>query len=63
MTANLEGVRHAQSYFLVVPGSTLRSRLFSMFWTRMTPLGDKLAVISRYEGGHEFEGHRLGRDD
>lgn len=51
LTDNLENGPHLQSYFLVVPGETLRSRLFRRFWAGLTPLANKWSVIHRYEGG------------
>ena len=51
LTDNLENGLHLQSYFLVVPGETLRSALFRRFWTAMTPLAHKWSAIHRYEGG------------
>ena len=51
LTDNLENGPHLQSYFLAIPGETLRSPTFRRFWTRMTPLAHKWSVIHRYEGG------------
>ncbi len=51
LTDNLENGPHLQSYFLTIPGETLRSTLFRQFWTAMTPVAHKWSAIHRYEGG------------
>ncbi len=51
LTDNLENGPHLQSYFLAIPGETLRSAMFRRFWSRMTPLAHKWSAIHRYEGG------------
>ena len=51
LTDNQENGPHLQSYFLNIPGSTLRSPWFRRFWNRMTPVAHKWSAIHRYEGG------------
>ncbi len=51
LTDNLENGPHLQSYFLMIPGDTLRSATFRKFWNRMTPVAHKWSAIHRYEGG------------
>ncbi len=51
MTDNDEHAYHLQSYFLVMPRATLRSKAFRSFWRRILPRTNKEEIIHHYEIG------------
>ena len=55
------GRPHLQSYWVAFETrELLRSTLFERWWSRMTPLSDRLAVIRRYEMGMSSYFRRAG---
>lgn len=51
MTQTLRRTRHVQSYFVAFRNWVVRSPAFTSFWGAMTPLSDRMQVITRYELG------------